>query len=287
MVKVAQMNFPPGYETLVNKIVAWFDNQIYGTWATRNKNDTRSAKTRNIEKTYLPAISTIWKTLTAPEKAAWASASAFSTINNYQLFTSDYSYRRKNGLELPGTPSDYHDMFSLEIANPGGVSDVQFRRDEKDIVGPIQIDFNYKKTENAPTGDQPFRFLATAYFFSLSPFKSRKVCPHVKTDNSSRASSSKPAMAKAPAKASTVVSLVGLPKLTGLPATNSGRQREVPLTCPLRTFSACSQLQSRATSPYRPMRGLSAGEKAVSEKGLSTMALLGKNLNCDTMRISP
>jgi hypothetical protein len=130
-------------------------------------------------------------------------------------------------------------------------------------------------------------FLAVEYFPSLSPFKSRKVCPHVKTDNSSRASSSKPAMIKAAAKASAVVSLVGLPKLTGLPATNSGRQREVPLTCPLRTFSACSQLQSRATSPCCSMRCLSAGEKAVSEKGLSTMALLGRNLNRDTMRINP
>jgi hypothetical protein len=35
------------------------------------------------------------------------------------------------------------------------------------------------------------------------------------------------------------------------------------------------------------MRCLSAGEKAVSEKGLSTMALLGRNLNRDTMRINP
>jgi hypothetical protein len=147
MVKVGNLTFPPGYEALVAKILAWYDNQIYPTWATRNRHNTRSAKKRNLEKTLLPSISGIWKGLTPAERAAWSAASDFSTLNGYQLFTSDYSYRRKNGLSLPGTPNNYHDMFSLEIDNPGGVSEVRFRRDEKDLVGPVNISFNYKKVE--------------------------------------------------------------------------------------------------------------------------------------------
>ena len=85
-------------------------------------------------------------------------------------------------------------------------------------------------------------------------------------------------MHKAATKASTVVSFVGLPKLTGLPATKIGRQRDVPLTCFSMTFSACFQLQSKAANPNFSTRCLSAGENAIFENGLRTTALFGKNL---------
>lgn len=91
-------------------------------------------------------------------------------------------------------------------------------------------------------------------------------------------SSPSPAMYKAAAKASTVVSLVGLPKLTGLPAIKNGKQRDVPLTRFSKTFSACSQLQSKAANPDFSMRCLSAGENAIFENGFRTTALFGKNL---------
>jgi hypothetical protein len=84
-------------------------------------------------------------------------------------------------------------------------------------------------------------------------------------------------MCKAAAKASTVESLVAFPKFTGFPAIRIGKQREVPLTCFSNTFSACSQLQSKATNPQVSIRSLSAGEKATSAKGLRTTALFGKN----------
>ena len=147
MAKVGNMTFPPGYEDLVKKILAWFDNQIYPTWATRNRHTTRSAKKMDYEKSLLPTISSIWKGLSPAERTAWGDASVFSTLNGYQLFTSDYSYRRKAGLSLPGTPNNYHDMFSLQIDNPGGLEEVRLRRDEKDLVGPVNVSFNYKKIE--------------------------------------------------------------------------------------------------------------------------------------------
>lgn len=171
MVKVAQMNIPPAYQSLLDKILAFFDNQIYPTWATRFFHKTRSAKKALKEKTYLPAVSDIWTGLTAPQKAAWASASLFGTLNNYQLFTSDYCFRRKNGLSLPGIPNDLHEMMGLRIANPGGGATVTLRRDEKDLVGLITIAFTYSKTQNAPTGGDPFNFLATAYYFDAGENK--------------------------------------------------------------------------------------------------------------------
>ncbi len=171
MAKIALMSFPPGYQSLLAKIVAWFDNQIYPTWATRNRHQTRAAKARNAEKTYLPAVRDIWATLTAGAKAAWASASVFGTLNNYQLFTSDYCFRRKNGLSLPGTPDDLFEMMGLEIQNPGGLETVTLRRDEKDLVGPIGINFTYQKIENAAAPGVGFRFVATAYYFDAGENK--------------------------------------------------------------------------------------------------------------------
>jgi len=113
------------------------------------------------------------------------------------------------------------------------------------------------------------------------------VCPQLKIESNMLASSPSPAMYKAAAKASTVVSFVGLPKLTGLPAIRIGRQRDVPLTRFSRTFSACCQLQSKAANPNFSTRCLSAGEKAISENGLRTTALFGKSLILGTNRTSP
>jgi len=167
MVKVAQMDLPAGYQELLDKILAYFDNQIYPTWASRYFHTTRAAKKRNVEKTYMPSAAVAWKALNPAEKADWTSASIFGTLNNYQLFLADFAYRRKNGLSLPGTPSDYHEVMGLEIQNPGGSTNVRLRRDEKDLVGPIKIEFNYLKTENALTASVPFKFVATAYYFKL------------------------------------------------------------------------------------------------------------------------
>ena len=166
MVKVAQMDFPAGYEALVARVLAWYDKQIYPTWATRNRQSTRSAKTRNKEKTYMPSAAAAWQELSAAEKTAWGTASDFGTLNKYQLFLSDFSFRRKNGLTLPGTSNDFHEVMGLEIQNPSGSVQLRLRRDEKDLVGPITINFTYQKTENSPTGGTPFKFTATAYYFA-------------------------------------------------------------------------------------------------------------------------
>src|SRR4030042_3403373 len=94
-------------------------------------------------------------------------------------------------------------------------------------------------------------------------------------------------MKRAPAKASTVESFVGTAKLTGFPARSTGRHLDLPCTCVDKNFSAFSQLQSRAANPNFSMRSRSEGENAISEKGLSTIALFGRNLTWDTPRTSP
>ena len=152
------MNIPPEYEALLAKILSWFDNQIYPTWATRYFHTSREAKKVNKEKTFMPSSAAAWKLLTPEEKDAWGTSAWWATLtsterrewgvqNRYQLFLADFSHRRKNGLSLPGVPNDFHNMFVLQMQNPGGAINVRLRRDEKELVGPISVEFTYKKQD--------------------------------------------------------------------------------------------------------------------------------------------
>lgn len=159
------LEIPAAWEALMEKILRWYDNQMYPVWNPFFKHKTRRAKKVLKEKTYLPSIASAWNPLADAVKNQWGTAAAFGTLNKYQLFTSDYSYRRKNNLSLPGTPSDFHQLFGLRWQNPTPIAICRLRRDEKDLVGTVTIAFNYKKTENAPTGGTPFKFIATLYYY--------------------------------------------------------------------------------------------------------------------------
>jgi hypothetical protein len=165
MVKVAQMELPPGYEDLLNKILAWFNNQIYPTWATRYFHTTRKAKKENKEKTFIPGAREIWNSFDLDTKLDWFLARGYTTWSGYNLFLADYSYRRKNGLSLPGTANTSHQLYGLKMSNPGAGNEVVFRLHLKDLVGPLTIDWYYKKTEYQATFGDPFNLIAEALFF--------------------------------------------------------------------------------------------------------------------------
>jgi len=165
MAKVAHMMLPPEFQAIVNKILAHFDQMIYPTWATRNFHLTRAAKKANKEKTYIPGVRSVWATFTPEEKAAWKAAKGYTGYSNYQLFTADYSYRKKNGLTLPGSPYTTHQLYGLKVSNPGGGDQIRVRLHLKDLVGPLSISFNYKKGQYSPPDALSFNLEATAYFF--------------------------------------------------------------------------------------------------------------------------
>jgi len=165
MVKVAQMTIPPEFENLLARILAHFDQMCYPTWASRMFHTTRSAKARNLEKTYIPRVRAVWSTFTLAQKAAWKAAAGYTGYSNYQLFTADYSYRKKHDLSLPGTPYTTHQLYGLKMSNPGAKTPIRFRLHLKDLLGPVQIQFNYKKQEIVPTAGVPFSLNATAYYF--------------------------------------------------------------------------------------------------------------------------
>jgi len=176
MAKVFRMSIPPELQPLLDKIISYFDQLKYPTWATRFLHKTRSAKKRNREKTYIPAARAVWNSLTPSQKEAWKRSREFTiwqreyvssrrSFSGYHTFITDYSYRKKNNLSLPGTPSFTHQLFGLKMFNPGGNHDVFCRLHLKDLVGPIKVEFYYKKIEYSPTFGNPFNVIADAFFF--------------------------------------------------------------------------------------------------------------------------
>ena len=165
MAKVAIMTLPPDFQALLDKILAHFDQMIYPTWATRNFHLTRAAKKANAEKTVLPKVADAWRLLTTAQKLDWKNAKGYTGYSNYQLFTADFIYRRKNGLSLPGTPYLTHQLYGLKISNPGGGDQIRVRLHLKDLVGPITISFDYKKSQYSLPDALSFNLEATAYHF--------------------------------------------------------------------------------------------------------------------------
>jgi len=165
MTKVAIMTIPPDFQALLDKILSYFDQLNYPTWASRNFHVTRKAKAVNVTKTVLPKVRDAWALLNAAEKQAWKDAVGYTGYNKYQLFTADFVYRRKNGLTIPGIPYTTHQLYGLKISNPGGSSQIRFRLHLKDLVGPLTISFNYKKGQYTPPADKSFNFEAIAYYF--------------------------------------------------------------------------------------------------------------------------
>jgi len=165
MVKVQQMDIPPEYQHLLDKILAWFDQQIYPTWATRNKQTTRSAKASNKEKTYLPKASEVWGGYDTATKALWKSAGVFMGLNGWLYFCQKFSYHKKNGLSLTLTPNQTVQIYGLKISNPTGSGQVRAVREDIVLTGQITVAFKYKKTEILPPSGQSFRFHADLYYF--------------------------------------------------------------------------------------------------------------------------
>jgi len=104
------------------------------------------------------SVGTAWGQLDSATQVLWRNAAnkAWEYNRGYRLFTADYIYRLIAGLSVPGSPSDYHQLFGLKVKNSSVFVPVYFYRDDKDVVGPITISTDFKKTELAPASGQPF-----------------------------------------------------------------------------------------------------------------------------------
>lgn len=135
---------PPEFIPLIEKILRWFDNQIYPCFGTSFLGLTRSSKARSRAHSPLKAIGVAWQALDAATKTLWGTAADFIDLNGYQLFTSDYSYRKKKGLSLPGTPHAKHQMFGIRMSTLDVTDDARVRWFTPPAKAPIKVTFNAK-----------------------------------------------------------------------------------------------------------------------------------------------
>ncbi len=165
MVRVIQPNVPPEWIPLFEKIFRWFERNGTPIWARRWFQDSRTIKQQKKKQSEFQSAGQSWTDLDGSIKALWNQAAyrVNGYFRGYRLFTSDYIYRKSANLSLPGTPSNLHQLFGLKISNPGGSGNVFARRDDKDIVGQLNIKFSYKKNEITPSGTKAFKVVCTAY----------------------------------------------------------------------------------------------------------------------------
>lgn len=158
-------NLPPSWLPLADKILRWYDQLQYPVITPFGVMGKRKAKQTRRDNTWITEIKTAWAAVAAGTKANWKTAAAFVKRNGYQLFVKDYAYRKRNHLSLPGTPNVLHQVKGLLMSNPGPVAQCRLQRDDVQLTGQVTLSFNYKKTENVPTGGDPFNFLATLWYF--------------------------------------------------------------------------------------------------------------------------
>jgi hypothetical protein len=165
MAKIPYIIIPPGWQPLIDKILRWYDSQTNPTVTSRMFFGTRKQKAHNSSVSFFKEIASVWNPLDAPTKTAWSDAAAEHGSYGYRFFMADYSYRKKNGLSLPGTANDYHQLQGLTLLNPGGTEEVQAIWRTIAVTGQITISFNFKKVQNDVPVDYSFRVYARASYF--------------------------------------------------------------------------------------------------------------------------
>jgi len=165
MAKVAILNIPGSVRPALGRVLAFFDNTIYPVWAFRNFHFSRQAKYQLKRKTYLPKVKESWVALTDQQRKDWKTAGSFVKLNGWLLFTQDYSFRKKQGFDLPGIPSTFHEVYGLVISNLGGLELVETDYYASNISGPITVSFSYFKNEYALATGLGFGVEITAYYF--------------------------------------------------------------------------------------------------------------------------
>ena len=167
MVKVIGSVLPAEWEAFWNKVVRWYGLRGIPTFSRLWFQDIRRMQDIRYTISHFKQMGSAWRNLDAATQLAWRNAaySCWDYNRGYRLFTADYIYRLIAGLPIPGSPNIYHQLFGLEMVNPGGTQNIFMRRDDKDIVGPLTVKIKFLKTENTPSAIYAFKIKCTAYRF--------------------------------------------------------------------------------------------------------------------------
>lgn len=167
MVKVIGNILPAEWEEFWKKVVRWYGLRGIPTFSRLWSQDIRRMRQIRYTISHFKAMGSAWRKLSGATQQLWRDAAkkCWDYNRGYRLFTADYIYRLIAGLPIPGTPSNYHQLFGLEMLNPGGAQNVLMRRDDKDIVGQITAKIKFKKVELAAGNGNAFKIQQTGYYF--------------------------------------------------------------------------------------------------------------------------
>lgn len=168
MVKVVQGDIPAEWEIFWKKIVRWYNLKGIPCYSRLWSQKMRRMKQIKYEISDFKKMGLSWSGLSPAVQQQWRDAAyqAWEYNQGYRLFTADYIYRLIAGLSVPGSPSDYHQLFGMEMSNPNGDHNVFMRRDDKDVVGQITVRLNYKKTENIASPTSALKILFTGWYLT-------------------------------------------------------------------------------------------------------------------------
>lgn len=168
MVKVIGSVLPAEWAVFWAKVVRWYGLRGIPTYSRLWFQDYPRMRKIRYNISDFKQMGSAWKGLSAAVQQDWRDAAhaCWDYNRGYRLFTADYIYRLIGGLPIPGAPNIYHQLFGLEMLNPGGSDNVFMRRDDKDIVGQITAKIKFKKTENTPSAVAGFKIQQTAYHFT-------------------------------------------------------------------------------------------------------------------------
>jgi len=167
MVRVIGNVLPSEWEEFWKKVVRWYGLKGVPSFSRLWFQDIRRMREIRYGISDFKKIGSAWKELSPSVQQDWRDAAhaCWDYNRGYRLFTADYAWRLIAGLPVPGTPTKYHQLFGIEMDNPGGAENVYMRRDDKDIVGQLSVKIKFKKIERAAGNGNAFKIQSTAYYF--------------------------------------------------------------------------------------------------------------------------
>ena len=120
MAQVGALVIPPELLAAWNKLFCISDNRVHGSVRKIGYLPTRQKKLSLTNRSLLPQVRDLYNGLTISDKNAWKISASVSSMNGYNLFTQDTSYRLKYGIAGLATPSLLHQykVGRIEIAAP-------------------------------------------------------------------------------------------------------------------------------------------------------------------------
>jgi hypothetical protein len=120
MARTTFIEVPEGQEDLYWKSLQSGDRFTFSKITRKIKFYGRKKIAGLTRRSYLPAMSVIWRTYSDELKEDWSDAGAERGIYSWQAFVADQSHRIKYGIEGEATPSIYHqdDVGCIKIEDP-------------------------------------------------------------------------------------------------------------------------------------------------------------------------